>query len=65
MFYLLADGLALRRVVPFGRIWRRDPAGAAHFADERSHMSAVVGLVVVAGALAGVLITSMANVVAS
>jgi len=60
MIHLLVSGVALRRVVPLGRMWRRDPAGAAHFADERSHIYAVVGTVIVAGALAAALLTTIA-----
>src|SRR5690242_19278503 len=51
LFHLLVLGVAFRRLHPAGRMWRRDPAGAAYVADERSHMSAVIGVVLVAAVL--------------
>jgi hypothetical protein len=60
---LLVLGVAFRRVVPAGRMWRRDPAGTAYLAAERSHMYAVFGLVMMVGALIAMLITAAADLV--
>ena len=53
LFEIVVPGIALRKVRPVGRVWRRDPAGAALVGDERSRVAAIAGVITVAAALAG------------
>ncbi len=53
-FDVLIPGVAMRRVHPVGRMWRRSPSGAMHVGDSQSRAAALVGVVLLASALVSV-----------